>query len=362
MSKLLNILAPAAALLLAASCSHSSEWHVKGNVEGGADKTMLLEASSNGRWYPIDTVTIASNGSFEASQPAAGYPDIYRLNLDGKTIYFPIDSIETVTVSTKAGAFDTDYTVEGTASADMLMNVDNRIQQAINAHNSGDLTADTSLKHDLTETLLADPSGIVAYYIICKSVNGRPIFSPAVKSDLRIIGAVANAYSEQRPADPRTTYLKNLFLSNKPRNITVNDSITAGEIGYFNIDLFDARGQKQSLEALAEKKPVVLLNFTSFSETFSPGLNVTLNKLYDRYSSQGLGIYQVALDSDEYKWRQAAKNLPWISVYNSQAEGESALVQYNVYVLPTFFIIKDDTVAERITNPADLEKAVAKYF
>ena len=155
MSKLLNILAPAAVLLLAASCSRSSEWHVKGNVEGGADKTMLLEASSNGHWYPIDTVTIASNGSFEASQPAAGYPDIYRLNLDGKTIYFPIDSIETVTVSTKAGAFDTDYTVEGTASADMLMNVDNRIQQAINAHNSGDLTADTSLKHDLTETLLA---------------------------------------------------------------------------------------------------------------------------------------------------------------------------------------------------------------
>ena len=89
MSKLLNILAPAAVLLLAASCSRSSEWHVKGNVEGGADKTMLLEASSNGHWYPIDTVTIASNGSFEASQPAAGYPDIYRLNLDGKTIYFP---------------------------------------------------------------------------------------------------------------------------------------------------------------------------------------------------------------------------------------------------------------------------------
>lgn len=362
MTRLSQYFAAAAALFLAVSCSHSPQWKVKGNIEGGADKTMILEASSNGRWYPIDTVKISGNGSFALTQPAAGYPDIYRLNLDGKTVYFPIDSIETVTVDAKAAAFDTDYNVSGTASADMLMAVDNRIQQALNAYNAGDLTADVSLKRDLTETLLSDPSGIVAYYIICKSVNGQPIFSPAVKSDVRIIGAVANAYNERRPADPRTTYLKNLFLANKTRNVTLNDTITADEIGFFNIDLFDARGQKKSLEALTQKCPVVLLNFTSFSESFSPGLNVTLNKLYDRYASQGLGIYQVALDSDEYQWRQAAKNLPWVSVYNSVAEGTAAITDYNVYMLPTFFIIRNNTVAERIADPATLEKAVAKYF
>lgn len=310
MIRLPHIVTAVSALVLAASCSHAPQWKVKGNIEGASEKEMILEASSNGRWYPIDTIAIDKKGSFAVSQPAAGYPDIYRLNFDGKTIYFPVDSIETITVDAKADAFDIDYNVSGTASADMLMAVDKRIKEAINAHHAGDANAEAALKKDLTETLLSDPSGIVAYYIICKSVNGNPIFSPAVKKDIRVIGAVANAYNEHRPSDPRTTYLKNLFLSNKPRNVVAGDSISANEIGFFDIDLFDANGKKQSLAALAAKEPVVLLNFTSFSESFSPGLNVALKNLYDKYGSQGLGIYQVALTPTNTSGVRQPRNYP----------------------------------------------------
>ena len=60
------------------SCSHSAQWEAKGTVAGGEGREMLLQASTNGRWYTIDTVEIDKNGKFSVTQSPAGYPDIYR--------------------------------------------------------------------------------------------------------------------------------------------------------------------------------------------------------------------------------------------------------------------------------------------
>ena len=94
---ILKCLVAGAALALSA-CHGSNEWTVDGRIDGADGKTMVVEACDNGRWYPIDSVTLDGAGRFSISHPAAGYPDIYRLRLGDKMLYFPIDSIETVTV------------------------------------------------------------------------------------------------------------------------------------------------------------------------------------------------------------------------------------------------------------------------
>lgn len=45
-----------ALLFIAAACSNN-QWHVKGTLEGGAGKEILVQASDNGRWYTLDTIT-----------------------------------------------------------------------------------------------------------------------------------------------------------------------------------------------------------------------------------------------------------------------------------------------------------------
>lgn len=345
--------------LLLASCGGKNEWTVNGKITGAEEQTMLLEANDNGRWYVLDTLKIDKVGNFISHQPAAGYPDIYRLRLGEKTLYFPIDSIETVTVVTNAEAFDHEYKLSGSESASMLMEVDKLVTEAITRGGASSLEGDTLLKRQLGGLLLGNPSGIVSYYIINKRIQGVPLFNPANKSDLRIIGAVANAYTQFRPNDPRTRYLASLFLSNRPR--LAADTIEANELQIIDIKLYDQQGKEKSLAEVASKNKVVLLNFTAYDTDFSPALNVELNKIYEKYRGQSFEIYQVSVDPEEFKWKQSAKNLPWISVYMSPAD-VSPLLNYNVGSVPAGFIISNGEIKERVKDTANVGSQIAKYL
>lgn len=352
-------------MALVQSCTKSSnEWSIDGRIDGADGQVMLLEASDNGRWYPIDSVELGKSGSFSFSHPASGYPDIYRLRLGAKTLYFPIDSIETVTVVTNANAFDTEYTLAGTPAAEMLMQVDRRVMDVVARRGAGAVSTDSMLKRELGGMLLGDPSGIVSYYIINKKIGGNSIFNPSNKSDLRVIGAVANAYNQYRPNDPRTTYLRNLYLSNRPvQPGAPKDTIVANEVPIFEINLMDDKGETHSLEKLAKSGKVIVLNFTAYTAEGSPVFNVELNKVYEQYRDRGMAIYQVSVDDDEFQWRQAARNLPWVTVLNTKTDGQRNLLNYNVSEIPTTFIInRNGELVERVDDITTLSSVVAKYI
>lgn len=345
-----------------AACSSSSQWSIGGTIEGAAEDTLILETSDNGRWYAVDTVVTDKSGGFSLKHQAGGYPDIYRLRLDEKYLYFPIDSTESITVTATSTTFDTDYTLEGSQSAELLIKANKRINESVKANGALSLAGDSLLKRDLSQIILTDPAGVVAYYIISKSINGTPLFDATKRFDGRIIGAVANAYSNQRPLDPRTEYIKALYLNNRPRYSMSTDTIHANEIELIDIDLLDNTGKQQRLSDVASASRIVVLNFTAYTAEFSPALNVELNSLYEKYKSQGLNIYQVGYDGDEFQWRQSAKNLPWVTVYNPATIGAEYLRLYNVGGLPAVFVIKNGALVERITDAGKLTSTVAKYI
>lgn len=346
---------------LMAACTGKNEWTVNGQIEGADGQTLMLEASTNGRWYAIDSVSLPKSGNFTISHKAAGYPDIYRLRLADKTLYFPIDSIETVTVVSRADAFDKEYTLDGSDAAQRLMSVDRQLMAAIAGNASGRVEVDSLLKRELAKMMLADPAGIVSYYILNKQLNGKPLYDPANKTDIRIIGAVANAFDQFRPNDPRTAYLKKLFLSSR-RTASPSQTVTAQEVPFFDIALYDDKGTEQRLSDAAAKNKVVVLNFTVYSAQEAPAYNIELNKAYERFGGKGMTIYQVGVDPDEYVWKQAARELPWITVYNSPNGSSDNLLNYNVTSLPATFIIADGEIAERITDIKDLQPALARYL
>ncbi len=351
-------------LVLTVSCGNSNQWHLEGRIDGLGEKDLVvLEGNNQGYWYPMDTIEVRGNGSFSYSREAQGYPDIYRLRIGEKSLYFPIDSIETISLSAQAPNIDVNHSLSGTPQAENLERVDSLLRAEVSSAGAQAVTANASLKRELGKMILADPAGIVPYYIISKRVGGQPLFNPAVKEDLRIIGAVANAFNEQRPSDPRTTYLRNLFISNRPKSGKINEENVAyaNEVRAFDINLFDNEGKKHSLLDLTSKGNVVILNFTAYTAQESPAFNVMLNKVYEKYHSQGLEIFQVAFDDDEYAWKQTAKNLPWITVLNGAADGDKALRDYNVGSLPAIFIFdRNGDVVERVTDLNTLDSSVAR--
>ena len=350
---------------LLCSCG-KAKFTVDGNVQGATDTTKLvLEYSSNGNWFVVDTLTTSSSGDFSISDDAPEFPNIYRLRHNSQSIYFPIDSVDHITINTKLKEFDTDYTLSGSDHAVEVMNVDKAALQF--AGGKGTAAELQAWKRKLSEQILQDPSGIVAYYIINKYIDERPLFDPLNDSDLKIIGAVANAFTTFKPTDPRTQYLVTVLLDGQKRRrqavAGAADTIVAQEANIIEINLQDKNGVNQSLTHVASGGKVVLLNYTMYGAEFSPAFNKILNDIYTRFHAKGLEIYQIGLDANEVDWRMAAKRLPWITVYDPMGVQSPNVTAYNVSGIPTVFIIgRNGEVVERVTDMSQLEAKVAQHM
>lgn len=361
----------AAALMSVAILSSCSDkkWTVEGTVADLPEgQTLLLEApNGNGGWYPVDTLTVSSSGKFSTSGFPFGHPELLRLTLGKESVYIPVDSIETVTVNiADAAGFATSATLSGSTSAEKLQEVNDLIAKVCREKGAESAPFDPDLKRQLAEVILRDPSDIVAYYLVFHRVGGMLLFSPAEKSDLRIIGAVANAYTTSRPNDPRTPLLKDLYLSNRSqifRPTAPADTLYANEMKFPEISLYDENGKQQNLADVASKGNVVVLCFTAYAAQGSQALNVELNRLYTANRGKGFEIYQVGFDTDEFQWKESAKNLPWLTVYNTPAEGDRLIREYNIGALPAIFILnRNGDLVERVEAVNRLESTVNRYL
>lgn len=356
-----------AASLMAASCGGGNEFRVGGVVEGGSDTVkMVVELSSNGRWLIADSVATTGNGEFSVNIPAPANPEVYRLRYGRNAIYFPIDSLDQITINTGVKNFATEFTVSGSHDAVSMMNIDKRAIEIGAMKGEPRTKAVAAWKKELVDTILANPSGIISYYIINKYIGSDPLFDPLVKEDLRIIGAVANGYYTFRPNDPRTAYLVNVLRNGRMYhnpNAAVSDTLQLDETSLLDITLQDNDGVEHSLAALAREKKVILLSFTVYAAEFSPSYNAILADVYSKNNGRGLEIFQLSFDGDEFQWRQSAVNLPWITVYDPAGVQSANMAKYNVTQLPlTYVIDRNGEIVERVSDPSQLAGIVAQYL
>ena len=362
--KLINILAGASALILA-SCSHPSGWSVSGTVADAPEGAKVaVEGFNAGRWYTIDSVALDSKGNFSYTSPeGAPYPDVYRLGYDGRSIYFPIDSLDKVTVKADAKAFDSDFEVSGSEAASKIMNIDKTIAAAVSARGAEAVLNDSVLKSELNQAILDDSVGVVAFYVLNKSLGGQPLYSADNRRDVAMLGATAQKFANLRPTDPRTKILESQFISARKALSDARTVVEAPSTGLLDIKLYDDKGKECDLKAIAKGAPLTLLSFTSYALEYSLPYNVVLNKLYEKYAANGLKIYQVGIDSDEQEWRATASNLPWITVFSHADNSAPLLASYNVTSMPLTYIINSEgDVVLRVEDPAKLEAQVAKYI
>lgn len=356
-----SIAALLCAITLLASCSSGDKWHVKATIDGAEGKTALLEVSDNGRWIILDSAKIDESGKCSFGVRRSEFPDIYRLTVDSRSVYFPIDSTETVTIDAKLADMHTHSTIAGSESADKINKINASLAEALSIEAPVGVVNDSILKRHLAELVQDDWAGIAAYYLINKSVGDRMLYNPANAFDRAIISAVANAYINFKPDDPRTKLLENMALTSR-RAYTQGTPLKALEIYFPEISLKDFNRTEQSLSELWRNSKVVVLNFTAYTAEESPAFQLLLGETYNKYHDKGLNIYQVACDPEEYRWRMAAESIPWTAVYCPDSEVRQML-RYNVTALPTTFVI-DGTGEhiERVDDLTGLDAIVSKYL
>ncbi len=322
-----------------ASCGSDDKFKVEGKIDGGDGESVVLEKPGfHGEWNAIDSTHLGKDGSFSirAASPAA--PEIYRLRIDRRYVYFPIDSTETVSVSSRIGEFGHKYDLKGSGNAEALARFERDFARFGASPSSPDSTA--SFKRRVyTEYMQPAPGSIVTYHILTKTMaDGTPLYDISGSSDYRYLAAVATGFKEMRPDDPHTAMLEGYAMEaikRKNREKGIRKEIQAPEVSLLPIELHDENGTLKSLSDLAGKGDPVILVFSPLNDSEAPARN---KELMDRYRRGGIRIYHVSYDRDQYAWREAASNLPWTTVNDPSSSPQSA-IDYNVYALPAYFLI-----------------------
>ncbi|MCM1369985.1 MAG: DUF4369 domain-containing protein [Candidatus Amulumruptor caecigallinarius] len=353
--KQIAIMAAAAACALTLASCDNSKFKISGDIYGGEEKSLVLEkADYYGRWIPIDSVRIGKNGNFSISADAPLSPEIYRLALDNRYVYVPIDSVESITLSSSLNKFGTDFTLDGSGQAQKL----EKFEKSLAKVNFSDPEAVDKFKKSVYLDYIKDSHGsIVSYYVLTKFVGDKPLFDPADTQDAKYFAAVATQFDTYRPNDPHGKMVKDAALSMmRERNSKMGRKtvISANELRVIDIALPDKDNRQVRLSDKVGKGKPVVLAFTMMNLEQSPVVNRELAGLYN---SGAVDIYQVSFDKGQYEWREAVSNLPWTNVLDPAGTSSTALRDYNVDMLPVFFIYDaEGDLADRVYRVSDLKK------
>lgn len=350
--KSLYLAASVAVVSLSLASCGEARFKVDGEVYGAEGKSLILEKSDfGGNWVAVDSVRIGGSGRFSIKAPAPASPEVYRLSLGDRFVYFPIDSVETITLTTSNADFGTKFTLSGTPQAERMA----AFEQELLALRVNDSTSRANFKRDVYTKYIRDGQGsILGYYVLTKFVDGKPLYDPADGEDAKYYAAVATQFDNYRPDDPHGRMVKEVSIAAMKARHSAQGKKTvihANQLSVLDIDLPDEKGKNVRLsEVVGKGKPVVVI-FSMMNTSDSPDFNRQLARIYQQKGGS-VEFYQVSFDPGQYEWREAASNLPWITVLDPNGTASNAIIDYNLGSLPAVFLY--DASGELVDRPASL--------
>lgn len=378
MKKISNILI-FTTLLCVVSCTKSPQATIEGHITEAADKVLYLDHIGVERATVTDSIKLNKDGAFRFHVAQPECFDFYRLRIGKEMMYISVDSTETLTLTAALPSMSVTYEVKGSEDNLMLKQLVHKqrelqyaVQQAVREANTIN-TAQASIsalvegykKAVRMEYIYPNPGKPYAYFALFQRLGGQLIFDPLnTRDDIRCFAAVATNLDLFYPEAERTKNLKSIALkglrNTRPAQ-PIDYSALEGKIvesSIIDIALPDIDGITRRLTDLKSK--VVMLDFNVYGHPQSSARVLVMRELYDRYSAQGLEIYQVSLDEDEHFWKTAVENIPWVCVRSEDAK-EANL--YGVQELPTYFLInRAGEIVKRDEMVEDLEKEIQRLL
>lgn len=381
-------------------CNSNHSGVIDGVITNANGEKLILEHLSAGTPVVVDTIALNESGKFSFKpQLETGGPDFFCLRIGNQSIPLAFDTLATpIHITADFKRFGSDYSVEDNELNALLKEAaqeGNRLRRSVldanAAFNERKITNQVyydsiaTLVDNYKETMLKkyiynDPSNPVAYYVLFESVRGLSIFDPYDAVDNRAFGAVATGWMHNYPNSPRVEILKKVTTEGQiirkrdkmqaERTDSLNN-IPVTVATNFEIVLTDIRDKEVALSSLIGNDHVVLLDFTAYYLQNSPAHNALLAKMYEKYESRGLRIYQVCMDPDENFWKVSASNVPWTSVrekevlwdQNGNIQYARSAAIYNIQQIPMIYLIdRQGSVAARVETESKLEGEILKLL
>lgn len=365
-----------------AACNREPVFNVEGEISNAEGKVLYMEYSSMNGVLKVDSVELDNRGKFDFTQSRPEAPDFYRLRIDDKIINFVVDSTETVNINSDYLTFSSGYTITGSESNQSikelsLLQAD--LQNKVNELNKSSLPI--GIKQDSLTRMVSnykngirknyiykEPNKASSYFALFQQLNGFMIFDPfSSKEDVKCFAAVATSLNHNYPHADRSRNLYNMVIkgmkntrSTQVKPVEIPEELYS-ETSIIDIPLKDIDGVTKHLTDYKGK--VILIDFTAYATPESGARTLALRELYSKYSSQGLVIYQVSLDTDEHFWKTACDNLPWVCVRDPQGPYSTYAKMYGITALPAAFLAnRNNELVLRLDEKSDIEAEIKKLL
>ncbi|NLC49368.1 MAG: AhpC/TSA family protein [Bacteroidales bacterium] len=374
-----------ASMLLLSSCnSKGKSFSVNGEIASADGQVLYLEHRGLGGLEIVDSVKLKENGKFSFKEEAPVNPEFYQLRLGEQIIVFAVDSIEKLQLSADASDLYNTYEIEPAILnqqikkvMDMQRAAKKDISSLIAKHEKKEIedielmeqvdSVLTVYKTFASNLILGNPSSAAAYYAVFQKIDDYLIFDPYEKKDYPMFGAVATSWNRFYPDAPRTKHLYEFTMNalrvrkQQQQQGDLLNNITVTESQLPDISLMNVKGQKASLSSL--KGSIVLLDFTAYKTDFSLQHNEAIKRVYEKYKSNGMTVYQISFDSDAHFWKNVSAELPWTTVYDPASVNSDLLRSYNVRELPTAYILnKEGDMVRRVEDFGKLDQYISELL
>jgi hypothetical protein len=374
-----------ASMLFLSSCnSKEKTFSINGEISSANEQVLYLEHRGLGGLELLDSVELKENGKFTFKEKAPSNPEFYQLRLGEQVAIFAVDSVETLKLTADGTDLYNSYKIEPSLLNEQIKRIINMQQKTKTSISSLMLQHENKEIDDVTylerldsvlseykefaiDLILGNPSSAAAYYAVFQKIDDYMIFDPYDKKDYPMFGAVATSWSRYYPEAQRTKHLYEFTMNalrvrkQQEKQNELYDNITVTESQLPDISLSNVKGQTISLSSFTGN--YVLLDFTAYKSDFSLQHNEVIKRVYNKYKSKGLVVYQISFDSDAHFWKNVSIELPWTTVYEPQSIYSNLLKIYNVRELPTAYILdKEGDLIKRIEDFAKLEEYIGQIL
>ncbi len=370
------------------SCSDNGV-QFSGTIYNAAGKTISLSQIDINQTFVVDSVKINDDGTFRLNVPKNNEPTFFvaQLNNGKNQITFITDSTTekiSVEADLKAANWQKSIVISGSEESvqlnDMISRVDILQTEFVAVASDPKLTqeerkiaSDTftenikAHKEYVHQFVFENPRSFVSYYALFQTIFDIPIFDMMTRDDLILYNTIATSLHIVYPNNARVSDLCNRVLlvrhAMAQQKRTEEIMRDADEVHSPDIALPDKNGDIQKLSDLKGK--IVILQFWASQSEDSRKANKQLAKLYKKYHSQGLEIYQVSVDTSKLLWESAteADELTWYNVCDFLGGNSLPIKLYNVTAVPSNYIVgRDGSLIGKDLFGTRLDNRIAELF